>query len=72
MVADDHLEKFARDQFIVESGIPSVEAQERSSSELGRGRHKNDIVGADAADDRRAQLLIAAPKDESLRADRST
>src|SRR5579864_650058 len=69
VIADDDLKKLARDDFAVEFGVSSVEAQERSAGELGRRRHKDDIAGTDAADNGRAQLLVAAAKDESLCAD---
>ena len=50
---------------------PVSNAQQRGAGELRRGRDHDDVVGADAADDGRAERLIAAAKQEALCADRA-
>ena len=70
-IADDNGKEFARNHSGVERRIAGVEPQQRRAGELCRGRYHDDVVGADPADDRGAELLVAPAKHETLRADRA-
>ena len=70
-ISDDDGKELARNQLGIEGGISGIEAQDRGPRELRRCGDHDDIVGADAPDDGRAELLVSASEHESLRTDRA-
>jgi len=69
MVTHNHLEVLARNHFCIEPGIPTIESQGGCLRKLCGRRNHDDVLGAYAAHDRRAQMLIASAEHETLRSD---